>query len=281
MTKRNKKKKNSKLPYWLTLLIAIALYIGGEPLKAFISQAIPQEKTVPSAQQADMDKLEIPSMPKSKQGQILQRTGYTLAYDSKNKTPQWVAWELTKQETQGKEKRSNEFLPDPDVMGSKVETTDYKGSGYDRGHMAPAGDMKWNKKAMQESFYMSNICPQNHHLNTTDWNELETKCRKWAQRYGRVYIVCGPIYNGSRRTEYIGERRVKVPDAFFKVVLIHSDKKMCALGFFFENESGERPLKEYLKPVDQIEKLTGIDFFPALPDEVENRLEVEVHSSLP
>jgi endonuclease G len=223
--------------------------------------------------------MEIPIM-KQKQGQIIQRTGYTLSYDAKNKTPQWVAWELTKEETRGNEERSTEFFPDPDVIGTKVVTYDYSHSGYDRGHMAPAGDMKWNKKAMEESFYMTNICPQDHNLNTEDWNDLEMKSREWARRYGKVYIVCGPIYTG-KRNEYIGEHRVKVPDAFFKVILINDSRKQCALGFYFENEAGERPLKEYIVSVDKIEKMTGMDFFSALPDDLENQLEKEILENLP
>ena len=274
------RKKKSKLPYWFTILLAIILWIGGDQLKSWLGMETDQQKIEKSVQDADMSKLEIPVISNGKQGQILQRTGYTLSYDSKNKTPQWVAWELTKEETRGKEERSTEFLPDPDVIGSQVVTYDYSHSGYDRGHMAPAGDMKWNKQAMQESFYMSNICPQDHNLNTEDWNDLEMKAREWARRYGKVYIVCGPIYNG-KRNEYIGEHRVKVPDAFFKVILINNDNKQYALGFLFENEAGERPLEEYLTSVDDIEKLTGMDFFSLLPDEIEERLENEKINQLP
>jgi endonuclease G len=275
------RKKKKKLPYWLYILIIIVAILGSDELKSFIGLKTDQEKIERPFVNTDMGQLEIPSMPKGKQGQVIQRTGYTLAYDKKTKTPQWVAWELTKEETKGNHERTDKFLPDPNVEGAKVVTTDYTGSGYDRGHMAPAGDMKWNKKAMEESFYMSNICPQIHHLNTGDWNELEANTRKWARRYGSVYVTCGPIYNGSRRTQYIGKNRVKVPDAFFKVILIQSPKKTCALGFFFENEAGQRPLNEYLVSIDYLEQTTGIDFFPALPDELENVLEAETHNSLP
>lgn len=275
------RKKKKKLPYWLYILIIIVAILGSDELKSFIGLKTDQEKIERPFVNTDMGQLEIPSMPKGKQGQIIQRTGYTLAYDKKTKTPQWVAWELTKEETKGNHERTDKFLPDPNVEGAKVVTTDYTGSGYDRGHMAPAGDMKWSKKAMEESFYMSNICPQIHHLNTGDWNELEANTRKWARRYGSVYVTCGPIYNGSRRTQYIGKNRVKVPDAFFKVILIQSPKKTCALGFFFENEAGQRPLNEYLVSIDYLEQTTGIDFFPALPDELENVLEAETHNSLP
>ena len=275
------RKKKKKLPYWLYILIIIVVILGSDELKSFIGLKTDQEKIERPFVNTDMGQLEIPSMPKGKQGQVIQRTGYTLAYDKKTKTPQWVAWELTKEETKGNHERTDKFLPDPNVEGAKVVTTDYTGSGYDRGHMAPAGDMKWSKKAMEESFYMSNICPQIHHLNTGDWNELEANTRKWARRYGSVYVTCGPIYNGSRRTQYIGKNRVKVPDAFFKVILIQSPKKTCALGFFFENEAGQRPLNEYLVSIDYLEQTTGIDFFPALPDELENLLEAETHNSLP
>lgn len=275
------RKKKKKLPYWLYILIIIVAILGSDELKSFIGLKTDQEKIERPFVNTDMGQLEIPSMPKGKQGQVIQRTGYTLAYDKKTKTPQWVAWELTKEETKGNHERTDKFLPDPNVEGAKVVTTDYTGSGYDRGHMAPAGDMKWSKKAMEESFYMSNICPQIHHLNTGDWNELEANTRKWARRYGSVYVTCGPIYNGSRRTQYIGKNRVKVPDAFFKVILIQSPKKTCALGFFFENEAGQRTLNEYLVSVDYLEQTTGIDFFPALPDELENVLEAETHNSLP
>lgn len=272
-----KKKKNSWIGWLIALIVgAVSLFTG----KSWTDWNITQDIIKESSQKANTSQMEIPLMDAKKQGQIIQRTGYTLSYDAKNKTPQWVAWELTKAETKGNEERTNDFQPDPDVIGAKVITYDYSGSGYDRGHMAPAGDMKWNRKAMQESFYMSNICPQNHNLNTEDWNDLEMKSREWARRYGKVYIVCGPIYNG-KRTEYIGSHRVKVPDAFFKVILINETDKQCALGFLFENESGERPLKEYLVSVDSIEKITGLDFFSALPDDIENTVEAEVHKKLP
>ena len=272
-----KKKKNSWIGWLIALIVgAVSLFTG----KSWTDWNITQDIIKESNQKANTSQMKIPLMDAKKQGQIIQRTGYTLSYDAKNKTPQWVAWELTKAETKGNEERTNDFQPDPDVIGAKVITYDYSGSGYDRGHMAPAGDMKWNRKAMQESFYMSNICPQNHNLNTEDWNDLEMKSREWARRYGKVYIVCGPIYNG-KRTEYIGSHRVKVPDAFFKVILINETDKQCALGFLFENESGERPLKEYLVSVDSIEKITGLDFFSALPDDIENTVEAEVHKKLP
>lgn len=273
-----KKKKKNRIWGWaITLALCAGSFIVGQTWSDWdISRTLIQLNN----KRADTSRMEIPVMPEEKQGQIIQRTGYTLAYDAKNKTPQWVAWELTNEETRGKEERTNDFQPDPEVIGTKVVTYDYSGSGYDRGHMAPAGDMKWSKQAMQESFYMTNICPQDHNLNTEDWNDLEMKSREWARRYGKVHIVCGPIYKGIRN-EYIGEHRVKVPDAFFKVILIDDARKSYALGFLFENKAGERPLKEYLVSVDEIERITGMDFFSVLPDNLEDRLEAETLRELP
>ena len=284
-----KKKKKTSAGWLVAIIIAILSFITGKSWSEWdISQTILDQvksytQEEPAEQPADewtIQQMEIPVMSAKKQGQVIHRTGYTLAYDAKTRTPQWVAWELTKKETQGTVERSNDFQPDPDVKGAKVVTKDYSHSGYDRGHMAPAADMKWSKKAMMESFYMSNICPQDHNLNTSDWSELENKSRQWARRFGKVYIVCGPIYNG-KRNEYIADHRVKVPDAFFKVVLINEKKKQRAMGFYFENEAGERKLQEYLVPVDHIEQLTGMDFFSALPDNLEDRLEAEIVDKLP
>lgn len=283
----NKKKKRNTVKYikWaLAIAFVLAMACSGK-LQSYINwDAIEQDaKTllsdIPSSSPSP-EGLEIPLATSGRQGQIIVHTGHTLAYDSRNKTPQWVAWELTRQETEGKEPRSNSFQPDPQLNGNRVEHSDYTNSGYDRGHMAPAGDMKWDKDAMQESFYMSNICPQNHNLNIGRWNDLETKCRTWASKYNKVYIVCGPIYNG-KRNEYIGARRVKVPDAFFKVVLINDTRKPVAMGFLFDNQATTRPLADHLVSVDSIESLTGLDFFSALPDELEDQLEKVTLKKLP
>ena len=151
---------------------------------------------------------------------ILKRKGYTVSYNSRLNVPNWVAWELNRDKLVERESRSDKFLPDPDLPAGKAVTTDdYKHSGWDRGHMCPAGDNRWHWRAMQESFYMTNICPQNHNLNRGDWKELEEACRRWAEQEGPIYIACGPIfYNRQPRT--IGSKhKIAVPDAFFKVIL--------------------------------------------------------------
>ena len=125
--------------------------------------------------------LEIPAKLKDRSEKILKRSNYTISYNRNWNQPNWVAWELNKNETKGRNNRNEEFTADPDLAEAyQVESYDYSGSGYDRGHMCPAGDNHFDAKAMNESFYMSNICPQNHELNAGKWNDLEIACRKWA-----------------------------------------------------------------------------------------------------
>lgn len=220
-------------------------------------------------------KLEIPTDPQNRPDIRLKRTGYTASYNKDYKTPNWVGWELTRKETTGQEERKNRFLPDPDVPAPRAEHDDYTNSGYDRGHMAPAADMKWSPKAMEESFYLSNICPQDQKLNRDDWSDLEESCRGWAKKYGTVYITCGPIYD-RKRPRRIGKNKVAVPDRFFKVVLIYNRKNPIAMGFVFDNKAHHQPLRHYMVSVDDVEAITGYDFFAKLPDEVENRIEANV-----
>ena len=220
--------------------------------------------------------LEIPHYESSRGGQLISHTGFTLSYDADFKTPQWVAWQLTAEKAAGEEPRADSFSPDPEVRGAKAYPQDYTNSGYDRGHMAPAGDMKWSRQAMQESFYMTNICPQNRNLNRGDWKDLEELERTWATRHGTVYIVAGPMYT-RKNPPRIGNHKVAVPDSFFKVLLVAGGAEPQAYAFVFRNEAGSRPLKSYQHTVDEVEELTGIDFFPALPDGVEARVEAALN----
>lgn len=226
----------------------------------------------PSGKKAE--EIELPHYAPSRGGQLIRHTGYTVQYDADYKTPQWVAWELTAAEAEGTEPRGKHFMADPQVRGASAQDTDYKGSGYDRGHMAPAADMKWSSRAMEESFYLSNICPQNRNLNRGDWKDLEELTRHWALRYGAVSIAAGPIYE-TKSPKRIGANRVAVPDAFFKVLLVGYPENPKAYGFIFKNEAGSRPLSYYQLTVDEVERRTKMDFFPALPDNVEQRIEAQ------
>ena len=144
--------------------------------------------------------LEIPLAPKNTQSLLLKRKAYTVSFNKMTNQPDWVAWCLTDDELSGKVSRSKDFYEDPDLpLMHRVVSEDYKGCGYDRGHMAPAADMKFSARAMRECFYMSNICPQNHELNAGGWEKVERACRRWAEKYKKVYIVCGPIFSGKSK----------------------------------------------------------------------------------
>jgi len=283
MAKKRKKQAGGGLKGFILLAAIIigALYLyqndgkifSPETIRTLTDKASVTENTKAKTPDGRYSlQLEIPKTIRQRDETIITHTGYTVSYNHHYKTPNWVAWELTRQETTGEEGRTNQFLPDPSLLEPRVETSDYTHSGYDRGHMAPAADMKWSKQAMKESFYMSNICPQNRKLNRDDWGDLEEKCREWAKKYGRVYIACGPIYDKAS-PKRIGKHQVAVPDRFFKVVLIYNRKNPIAMGFLFENKAHHQNLKNYMVKVDQVEEETGLDFFSKVPDEVENRIE--------
>lgn len=220
--------------------------------------------------------LELPAPLTDRKEAILTREGYTVSYNEDWLIPNWVAWHLTSDRLSGPAKRKGiPFAEDEDAPGVHADTYDYVRSGYDRGHLCPAGDNKWSQRAMEESFLLTNICPQAPGLNRGDWNEMEIQCRKWAEQYGDIYVVAGPIlYRG--RHKRIGKHRVVVPEAFFKVVLCMSGEPK-AIGFIYKNEDGDRPKGDYVNTVDEVERITGIDFFPSLPDDIERRVEAEAN----
>lgn len=228
----------------------------------------------PRTQKADETKgLEIPTGKTGIPSQLLYREGYTASYNIETRTPNWVAWQLTAAHTNGTAKRGGiGFHPDEDVPEPRVDTYDYMRSGYDRGHMCPAGDNHWSQLAMEQSFLMTNVCPQDNTLNSGLWNTIEKQCRTWAEKYGKVYIVCGPIYF-NKKHKTIGKNKVQVPEAFFKVVLCLQDEPK-AIGFICRNVSGKgRKKTDYVNSVDEVERITGIDFFPQLPDDIEQHIE--------
>lgn len=207
---------------------------------------------------------------------ILRRTAYILSYNPELLIPNWVAWHLTAEHVNGDCPRDNTFYEDEEVSIPRATNEDYRGSGWSRGHMCPAGDNKWDEDAMRESNLLTNICPQDGRLNSGLWNKIEQDCRKWAKKYGVIYIVCGPVLL-NKEHETIGENKVVVPEAFFKVVLCMNPKPK-AIGFVVRNNAGTKKRDQFINTIDEVERITGIDFFPALPDDIEN--EVESYSNI-
>lgn len=221
------------------------------------------------------DKIELPAITK-KDSLFIEHTGFALSYNLDTNCPNWVAWDLTEEEAYSTQfKRSNDFRGDTMVPSlHRVEGYDYKQTGFDRGHMCPAADMKWNANAMSECFLMSNICPQIPVLNQQWWEHLEAACRRWASQEGCVYICCGPIYDRQREARYIGnEVKIRVPDAFFKVIVSLRQGKEKGIGFFYRNDGSRQTMESAAMSIDQIEKMTGYNFFADLPNELEDRIE--------
>lgn len=206
--------------------------------------------------------------------QILANDAYVSSFNNTTLMPNWVAWKLTGAHAKGDADRKNHAFTADERVGEayRVTTYDYVRSGYDRGHMCPAADNKWSDAAMAQSFLMTNICPQDHGLNVGDWNEMENQCRRWAGKYGEVYVACGPILLKGKHKRIGKEHKVTVPEAFFKVVLCLKGTPK-AIGFIYRNEDGNRPKGDYVNSIDQVERITGFDFFPSLPDDIERTVE--------
>lgn len=204
--------------------------------------------------------------------QMVEYTGMTVSFNRDTHDPNYVVWELTREEANGTVPRTDNFMADENVPGSALPT-DYRNSGYDRGHMAPAGDMKWHVQAMRESFYMTNMCPQSPDLNRGAWEKLEEKCRTKAREDESLIIICGPIFDKSGPAARIGQTGVAVPQRFFKVILAPKAERPYAIGFIMPNGYVEGGMQEAAVSVDEVEAATGYDFFSALPDEIEKLLE--------
>lgn len=250
---------------------------SGRDQAPFSKNQTPDRGQIPSGKAPipSSKELEIPTSLTPRQEQIIRHIGYIVSYNKDLKLPNWVSYELTRAETQGKEKRGDRFIADPLVAGPIATNADYTRSGYDKGHMAPAADMKWSPQAMEESFYFSNMCPQHPQLNRRGWKKLEEKIRDWAIADSAIIIICGPII--TKQPQTIGRNKVVVPQQFFKVVLSPFVKPMRAIGFLFNNRQAVEPLSTYAVTVDSIERLTNMDFFAPLPDEIEDKIEAEAN----
>lgn len=228
----------------------------------------------------DASSIPMLEMPKPVPGeQIIEHTGYTLSYNEEYEVASWVAYELTRDEVLGEHDRDDDFKSDPAVRTGSATLADYRNSGYDRGHLAPAADFKWSEEAMSDTFYLSNMTPQEGGFNRGIWADLESVVRTFAYDNGSVYVVTGPVLtDGPYKT--IGSNDVAVPKRFYKVILDYSEPELKAIGFVLPNEKSDKKLQSFAMSVDDVEEITGLDFFPALPDDHEVELERSYDVSL-
>jgi endonuclease G len=211
-------------------------------------------------------------------------TGYSLCYRDSFEVAEWSAYALTTERLTVVTKRSDDFAPDPHIKTASARADDYRGSGFDRGHLAPAGDMRWSEKAMSESFYMSNMTPQTPALNRGVWLRLENAVRHFAEKYAAVLVVCGPVLDGEPEAfDAIGfSTRITIPRFFYKVLAAWVPDEpdspggsvhLETIGFIIPNDPPKGHYRDFAVTVDEVESRTGIDFFAALDDTLEDAAE--------
>lgn len=207
---------------------------------------------------------------------IVEHEGFTLNYDEKNEQASWVAYKLEKSNLdRARFKRKDNFREDPLVRTGSATLSDYKKSGFDRGHLAPAADFTWSEKALDQTFFMSNMSPQVPAFNRGIWRNLEEQVRDWTRENGMLYIVTGPII--SDRKQRIGSNKVVVPKSYYKVVLDIQEPDLKAIAFVMKNEKSDEDLLDFAITIDRLEEITHLDFFPSLPDEMERKLESSIN----
>lgn len=217
----------------------------------------------------DLEKAEIkdPRIPR----QIKEYKGFIVNFNASNRTPNYVGWELLGTETTGDVPRNNNFWRDETIKNCP-SPSDYTRSGYDRGHLFPAADAKWDETSMQHCFTMANMCPQAHALNSGAWKTLEEKERLWARRDSALVIIAGPVYRKSD-TERIGNAGVRVPSGFFKAIIAPYLPEPRGIAFLYPNDRAPGNMQNYALSIDALEEIIGIDLFSALPDSIENQIE--------
>lgn len=203
--------------------------------------------------------------------QIIEYKGFTVNFNAFNRTPNYVAWELLGSESKGDTPRHDKFWRDETVKNCP-SPSDYTRSGFDRGHMYPAADAKWDEQSMYDCFSMSNVCPQRHALNSGAWKTLEEKERLWARRDSAIVIIAGPIYNNTDKLR-IGPAGVRVPSAFFKALIAPYVKEPRGIAFVYPNDRAPGNMQLYAMSIDDLEKIIGFDLFHRLPDDLEQIIE--------
>lgn len=202
---------------------------------------------------------------------IVQHKAYTLKWCPGYCQAAWVAYELTKAETNNQFERNNKFIPDPLIKTSTDFEADYSGSGFDRGHLAPAADMSSTKPTMEESFYFSNMSPQVPNFNRGIWKQLEELVRDWAIENGNIYVVTGPVLSDSLTR--MGKHQIAVPEYYYKVILVSNSTATKGIGFLLPNAKSTEKLQTFAVSIDSVESVTGLDFYHQLPDKTELAVE--------
>ncbi|PHQ28179.1 DNA/RNA non-specific endonuclease [Leeuwenhoekiella nanhaiensis] len=255
-----------KYTYPLLMMIAVTLIFLAERYL----DAQEKQKYVEAATSVKSEALDF-FLPAATSNQIINHDYYTLEYNEEAEQASWVAYTLTKDQLVDAELSRPYFEVDPAVKTGAAHWRNYKNSGYDRGHLCPAGDRRFSPQAYDETFLTSNISPQLREFNGGIWNRLENQVRDWARRYGELTVVTGGLLEDP--VAKIGEEEVYVPSAFYKIVIRKESSGFTALAFLVPHSESDQDLKAFVVTIDAIEELTKLDFFPQLDDATETQLE--------
>ena len=210
-------------------------------------------------------------LPSSTTGEIVNHSYFSLSYNEPFEQAEWVAYVLEKKHLTYDDRKRPDFIEDPFVSTKSADYRNYKGSGYDRGHLVPAGDRRFSLKAYNETFYTSNISPQDREFNAGVWNDLEQQTRRWAKKYGTLYVFTGGVLESG--LEQIGQEDVDIPDSFYKIIARRNGDRISSIAFLIPNKPQFTPLRNFVVSVDDIEKVTGIDFFADLAENQQGSFE--------
>jgi len=210
-------------------------------------------------------------LPTSTTNQIIHHQNYSLSYSEPHEQAEWVAYELKASHLSSTNHKRPYFEIDNAVKTGAAHWRNYKKSGYDKGHLCPAGDRRFTKEAHDETFLTSNISPQEHKFNAGVWNRLEQKVRYWAKKNDGVFVITGGVLKDNLKV--IGDENVLVPNQFYKVILDNTKGRIKMLAFLMDHKDSDLPLYKFVVSVDEVEAATGIDFFPHLDDAIEDTLE--------
>lgn len=223
---------------------------------------------------AESELLDFDFLPSSSSGEVVEHAHYSLSYSEPHEQAEWVAYQLKESHLTYDDRKRPYFIEDPKVKSKSADWRNYRGSGYDRGHLVPAGDRRFSESAYNETFYTSNISPQDRDFNAGIWNRLEQKVRQWCKKYGDLIVITGGVLEND--LPEIGEEDVDVPKAFYKIVLKDKWDRNEVIAFLIPAKESEKPLSQFVVTIDKLEEITGIDFFEKQSKTWQNKVESKV-----
>jgi len=255
------------------LLVLVALFFGlwscqsVQPDPGGTPSPLPVEEKLWTVEELLQD------LPKGQGGQLVQHQFYQLSYRLDAKNAEWAMYRIDSQSVvDERASRRAGFIQDPDLGGQTASDADYRGSGFDRGHLIPAEDMDFDLRAMEESFYLSNVSPQHPSFNRGIWKKLEGDLRDWALEKGDLLVITGPILSAQLAADaprIAGD--VIVPRAFYKVIVDLKNRK--GIAFLLANEKSDAELANFALSIRELEEQSGLNFFPKLSAKQADKLE--------